>query len=62
MGPKPDFPYACAQSQPHALHACRFFFLTRKHALRLPTPPQMHNKGNYVISLRFSISVHPVAG
>ncbi|EIE22000.1 hypothetical protein COCSUDRAFT_37226 [Coccomyxa subellipsoidea C-169] len=29
----------------------RFFYLTRKHALRLPNPPQMHNKGNYVISL-----------
>ena len=31
---------------------CRFFYLTRKHAVRLPNPPQMHNKGNYVISLR----------
>ena len=31
---------------------CRFYYLTRKHAVRLPTPPQMHNKGNYVISLR----------
>lgn len=29
----------------------RFYFLTRSLALRLPTPPQMHNKGNYVISL-----------
>jgi electron-transferring-flavoprotein dehydrogenase len=25
--------------------------MTKKHALRLPTPPQMHNKGNYIISL-----------
>ncbi len=29
----------------------RFLFLTKKHAIRLPTPPQMHNKGNYIISL-----------
>jgi electron-transferring-flavoprotein dehydrogenase len=29
----------------------RFFFLTARHALRLPTPPQMHNQGNYVVSL-----------
>ena len=29
----------------------RFLFLTRRHALPLPTPPQMHNHGNYVISL-----------
>jgi len=29
----------------------RFFYLTKKHALRLPTPPQMHNRGNYIISL-----------
>ncbi|MDX9859648.1 MAG: electron transfer flavoprotein-ubiquinone oxidoreductase [Rhodospirillales bacterium] len=29
----------------------RFLFLTRKMALRLPTPPQMNNHGNYVISL-----------
>src|SRR5215472_10105011 len=28
-----------------------FLLLTKKHALRLPTPPQMHNHGNYVISL-----------
>ena len=28
-----------------------FLLLTKKHALRLPTPPQMHNKGNYIISL-----------
>ena len=25
---------------------CRFYYLTQKHAVRLPTPPQMHNKGN----------------
>ena len=29
----------------------RFLFLTRTRALRLPTPPQMHNHGNYIISL-----------
>jgi electron-transferring-flavoprotein dehydrogenase len=28
-----------------------FLFLTEKFAIPLPTPPQMHNKGNYVISL-----------
>jgi electron-transferring-flavoprotein dehydrogenase len=29
----------------------RFVFLTEKGAWRLPAPPQMHNKGNYIISL-----------
>ncbi|NCF29226.1 MAG: NAD(P)-binding protein [Gammaproteobacteria bacterium] len=29
----------------------RLLFLTRKGAVRLPTPPQMHNQGNYIISL-----------
>ncbi|MGE5476399.1 MAG: electron transfer flavoprotein-ubiquinone oxidoreductase [Bacteroidales bacterium] len=29
----------------------RFLFLTETSALRLPTPPQMHNHGNYIISL-----------
>ncbi len=29
----------------------RFLFLTRTKSFRLPTPPQMHNKGNYIISL-----------
>src|SRR5215468_8746422 len=28
-----------------------FLLLTKKRALRLPTPPQMHNRGNYIISL-----------
>ncbi|MBV6633601.1 MAG: electron transfer flavoprotein-ubiquinone oxidoreductase [Alphaproteobacteria bacterium] len=28
-----------------------FMFLTKKSAFKMPTPPQMHNKGNYVISL-----------
>jgi len=29
----------------------RFLWLTQSKAFRLPTPPQMHNAGNYVISL-----------
>ncbi len=29
----------------------RFLWLTQRHAVPLPTPPQMHNQGNYVISL-----------
>lgn len=29
----------------------KFSFLTRDKAYRLPTPPQMHNQGNYIISL-----------
>jgi electron-transferring-flavoprotein dehydrogenase len=29
----------------------RFLFLTERSAWRLPTPPQMHNHGNYIISL-----------
>ncbi len=28
-----------------------FLMLTKKWAFRMPTPPQMHNKGNYIISL-----------
>lgn len=28
-----------------------FLFLTEKKALKLPTPSQMHNKGNYIVSL-----------
>ena len=28
-----------------------FCFLTQKKSYRLPTPPQMHNDGNYIISL-----------
>lgn len=28
-----------------------FLFLTEKKSLRLPTPPTMHNQGNYIISL-----------
>ena len=29
----------------------RFLLLTQARAFRLPTPPQMHNDGNYIISL-----------
>ena len=29
----------------------KFFFLTKNKSWRLPTPPQMHNTGNYIISL-----------
>ena len=29
----------------------KFLFLTKTKAYRLPTPPQMHNRGNYIISL-----------
>ena len=29
----------------------RFLFLTERRAFRLPTPPQMRNRGNYIISL-----------
>src|SRR5258708_2889495 len=28
-----------------------FLFLTERRALRLPTPPTMHNQGNFIISL-----------
>jgi electron-transferring-flavoprotein dehydrogenase len=28
-----------------------FSLLTRKYKIRLPTPPQMHNRGNYIVSL-----------
>ena len=29
----------------------RFLFLTHSNAIRLPTPPQMNNHGNYIVSL-----------
>jgi electron-transferring-flavoprotein dehydrogenase len=29
----------------------RFMFLTATKAIRMPTPPQMHNHGNYIVSL-----------
>ena len=30
-----------------------FYFLTKKHRIKLPTPPQMKNHGNYIIRLGF---------
>lgn len=29
----------------------RFYFFTRKRAIRLPTPPQQRNHGNFIVSL-----------
>jgi electron-transferring-flavoprotein dehydrogenase len=29
----------------------RFLFMTERRSFRLPTPPQMHNEGNWIISL-----------
>ena len=29
----------------------RFLFMTKTRAIKLPTPPQMHNHGNYIVSL-----------
>ena len=29
----------------------RFMFLTESKAYKLPTPPQMHNEGNYIVSM-----------
>ncbi len=29
----------------------QFLYLTQSRAIRLPTPPQMHNEGNYIVSL-----------
>src|SRR5271163_5023887 len=29
----------------------RFLWLTEANSTRLPTPPQMHNHGNYIVSL-----------
>tara|TARA_B100000686_G_scaffold345606_1_gene430530 strand:- start:628 stop:2274 length:1647 start_codon:yes stop_codon:yes gene_type:complete len=29
----------------------RFMFMTEKGSFKMPTPPQMHNEGNYIISL-----------
>ena len=41
------------QGAPHVTHAVedRFLLLTERRALRLPTPAQMANHGNYIISL-----------
>ena len=42
---------ACPIRQPAT--ASRFYYLTKGAALRLPNPPQMKHKGNYLISLRW---------
>ncbi len=34
-----------------AVQSDRFLLLNSKKAFRIPNPPQMHNKGNYIISL-----------
>lgn len=34
-----------------AVTADRFYWMTAEKRYRLPTPPQMHNQGNYIISL-----------
>lgn len=39
----------CPVKQPAT--ASRFYYLTQQRALRLPNPPQMSHKGNFVISL-----------
>lgn len=36
---------------PTPVKADRFYFLSKTKKYRLPTPPQMHNQGNYIISL-----------
>ena len=33
------------------VNADRFLFLTTEKAYKLPTPPQMHNDGNFIVSL-----------
>lgn len=42
----------CPVKQPAT--ASRFYYLTQQRALRLPNPPQMSHKGNFVISLRYA--------
>ena len=34
-----------------AVREDRFMFLTAGRSIKLPTPPQMHNEGNYIVSL-----------
>ena len=46
----PDWQARGAPLNP-AARADRFLFLTATGAVKLPTPPQMHNEGNYIISL-----------
>eukprot|EP00959_Pyramimonas_sp_CCMP1952_P278627 5825639-Pyramimonas_sp.AAC.2 len=37
----------------------KFYFMTPKHRFPLPTPPSLHNRGNYLLSLRYTL--HPLA-
>lgn len=46
----PDWQARKAPVHTKAIHDS-FLFLTENHAFRLPTPPQMRNPGNYIISL-----------
>ena len=46
----PDWKERDAPVKTPATHD-RFLFLTKTGAVRLPTPPQMNNHGNYIISL-----------
>ena len=46
----PDWPERGAPLETPA-KTDKFYLLTKQHAIRLPTPPQMHNKGNYIMSL-----------
>ena len=46
----PDWPEKGAPLETAATDD-RFLYLTANRAIRLPTPPQMHNKGNYIVSL-----------
>jgi electron-transferring-flavoprotein dehydrogenase len=46
----PDWPQKLAPLNT-AVTKDQFLMLTESSSYRLPTPPQMHNKGNYIISL-----------
>jgi len=45
----PDSWHNFAETTP--VNKDKFYFLTKKHAFQLPTPPQMQNANNYIISL-----------
>jgi electron-transferring-flavoprotein dehydrogenase len=46
----PDWRERSAPLDTPATHD-RYLYLTAKRAYLLPTPPQMHNTGNYIVSL-----------
>ena len=46
----PEWRQQGAPIQTEATHD-RFLFLTKNRSFRLPTPPQMKNEGNYIVSL-----------